>query len=363
MYSINRKSNNKFSKVAKQKGYKFIMSDESINCYGFRVLTDGIDLSAFEKNPVAFWNHRSDDRWKEGQDMPVGKWTSFEKVNGQLIGWLEIDDSDDIGKRLKAKIEGGFVCAVSIHFDPIELSESPEYLLAGQTRPTLTKSLLLECSPVGLPANMNAVKLNMKGGGSIQLNSNTTAIELDSVLPQIKSINNVNMKKEIKTMLGLAENATEEQVETAIKELQNKAEKVAEVKTEATTPSALSSADSEELKKLKAERISSLVNGAKDAKKISEAEVETWTTLATENFDSAKKALDAMTPKEKLSNLLSRGASAQSSGAESTATKVEECEFYKLSKSNPKQLEKIQSEDEAHFNKIKDEYLMLLKSN
>lgn len=35
----------------------FVLSDESVNSYGFRVLTDGIALDNFKKNPVMLWNH------------------------------------------------------------------------------------------------------------------------------------------------------------------------------------------------------------------------------------------------------------------------------------------------------------------
>jgi len=33
----------------------FILSDESVNSYNFKVITDGIDLERFKKNPVMLY--------------------------------------------------------------------------------------------------------------------------------------------------------------------------------------------------------------------------------------------------------------------------------------------------------------------
>ena len=47
-----------------------IISTEAVNSYGSRVLTDGIDLSQYERNPVLLWMHRRS--WEPGA-MPIGK--------------------------------------------------------------------------------------------------------------------------------------------------------------------------------------------------------------------------------------------------------------------------------------------------
>ncbi len=36
---------------------RFILSDESVNCYGLRFLTAGIDIKDFVKNPVMLYMH------------------------------------------------------------------------------------------------------------------------------------------------------------------------------------------------------------------------------------------------------------------------------------------------------------------
>ena len=35
----------------------FVISDESVNSYGYIVKTDGIDITAFERNPVMLYMH------------------------------------------------------------------------------------------------------------------------------------------------------------------------------------------------------------------------------------------------------------------------------------------------------------------
>ena len=36
---------------------RIIIRDESVNCYGTWVKTDGVDISQYERNPVLLWMH------------------------------------------------------------------------------------------------------------------------------------------------------------------------------------------------------------------------------------------------------------------------------------------------------------------
>lgn len=40
---------------------RIILSDSSLNRYGYRVLTEGINLEAFKKNPVMLYMHLRDE--------------------------------------------------------------------------------------------------------------------------------------------------------------------------------------------------------------------------------------------------------------------------------------------------------------
>ena len=47
----------------------FVLHDESVNTYGFRMLTSGANLEEFKKNPVMLLNH--DDYSLPMREMPV----------------------------------------------------------------------------------------------------------------------------------------------------------------------------------------------------------------------------------------------------------------------------------------------------
>lgn len=189
---------------------KFILSDESINKYGFRVLSAGIDLTEFKKNPVMFYNHNR-------MSLPVGKWNNISLIDGKLVAEAEFDEDDEFAMQIKSKVEKNILNATSIGFDVLAVSEDKADLLKGQTRPTVTKSRLLEASIVDIPANGNAMKFNFNNG--VQLSGNIPQEFLNAVLPVIQ--NKPNMKK-IAAKLGLAEDATEEQIVAAIEAIDKK---------------------------------------------------------------------------------------------------------------------------------------------
>lgn len=60
-----------------------IISTEAVNSYGTRVLTSGIDLSQYERNPVLLWMHR---RAWNGKAMPIGRIENLRVEDGKLIG-------------------------------------------------------------------------------------------------------------------------------------------------------------------------------------------------------------------------------------------------------------------------------------
>ena len=170
---------------------RFILTDNSINAYGFRVLTEGINLARFKKNPILLWMHYRDegtDRWCDYK--PIGHWEDivYDKDNGTLSAVPYFDLTDDLSKQICSKVEEGTINATSIGFRIIETSEDKKYLLPGQTRATVTKSEIMECSLVDIPANANAVRLYDKNG---KVNLAASDAVLDSI-PLLK--NNKTMK-------------------------------------------------------------------------------------------------------------------------------------------------------------------------
>ena len=185
----------------------FILSDSSLNFYKFRVLTSGIDLSQFQKNPVMLYSHNL-------AMLPIGRWENMRIEGDQLKADAVFDENDEFAMQIKSKVEGGFIKGVSIGLKVLEKSDAPEVLLPGQTRETVTKCLLYETSIVNLPGNRNALKLSDENG--LRLSDQMNDVELNGVLPLIKP--HFNMKK-IALALGLSENASETEILSAIEGL------------------------------------------------------------------------------------------------------------------------------------------------
>jgi Mu-like prophage I protein len=137
----------KFKKINRQ----YVLSDSSVNVYGFRLLTSGYQLDAFRKNPIGYYMHRRDD----GIAL---KWDELHIEDDCLIGIPVINLSNERGQQICDEAENGFLNAASVgHIVVLEYSTDPEMMLPGQTGPTITKWYNKECSLVDIPGNCNAL--------------------------------------------------------------------------------------------------------------------------------------------------------------------------------------------------------------
>jgi HK97 family phage major capsid protein len=130
--------------------YTFVMASDSTDRMGDIIEIDGIDLAAFRTNPIALWGHDS--------ASPIGTWEAVRKIGGQLVGKLRLaaPGTSSLIDRLQLLIEQRILRAVSIGFRALEFSEikgSAQYGLR------FTKTELLECSLVPVPANAEALRL------------------------------------------------------------------------------------------------------------------------------------------------------------------------------------------------------------
>jgi HK97 family phage prohead protease len=205
-------------KETKEVNKTFVLSDESVNCYGFRVLTAGIDLTNFKNNPIMLWAHTRSWCDKTDTILPIGKWDNVRIEAGKLMGDAVFDMDDDFAAKIAKKVEGGFIKACSIGFEVLEKSDLPEHITIGQTRSTVTRCKLIEVSITDIPANANAVTLYDDSGKIIEL----TAESADCVIGLInnKNENNQGMKL-IALKLGLSENATEAEILAKLQDLHN----------------------------------------------------------------------------------------------------------------------------------------------
>ena len=140
-----------------------LISTERINSYGTRVLTAGIDISQYEKNPVILYMHRRGRR----EDMPIGIMTNLRVENGVLYGTPKFDDDTEEERNISKKWERGTLRMLSAGLDVLEWSEDPAMLVAGQTRPTVTKSKLIEVSVVDIGSNDDALQVGLYHEGKL----------------------------------------------------------------------------------------------------------------------------------------------------------------------------------------------------
>ena len=170
----------------------FVISDESVNSYGYIVKTDGIDTTAFERNPVMLYMHE--------RKTVVGRWENIRKDGKRLLADAVFDESTELGRTVKQQVENGFLRSASIGVDIVEEKD-----INGVR--TITKSVLFEVSIVDIPANKNALKLYRKG------NRQRLALEVPEKVEDLRGA--------IISLLGLDEGVTDEDIITEIQNLLN----------------------------------------------------------------------------------------------------------------------------------------------
>lgn len=243
----------------------FLVSDESINSHGFRVLTKGIQLKNFKKNPVGFFNHNTGGScWSPDPNYtgPVIRWEDIEADGDKLYANPIFDENDPTGKMLADKVANDFIRAASIGFRIIETSNDPALMEKGQQYPTVTKCELLEISVVDIPANKNALALYDDEGKRIELNDDVVSVTLSARLPketkeQLSNQTNTAMSKLTDAIKNLFNAAKEADVELSDKSstetiVEQPQEQLAEKDKQITTLQADNKKLTDELTTLKA---------------------------------------------------------------------------------------------------------------
>lgn len=127
------------------KSKRYRLSDDSINSYGYSVLTSGINISRVKNGLVpALLNHSS--------DQPIGTWQKVMRRKGELIGTLELNEDLKDTKQAKALIDGPGTIGVSIGIGDVEFNDDYTQIV---------KSTLYEASITPTPSNGNAHELHV----------------------------------------------------------------------------------------------------------------------------------------------------------------------------------------------------------
>ena len=257
------------------------ISNDSLNSYGTRVLTSGMNVEQYCRNPVLLYQHERGNVIGYVKDLKV--------ENDEVTGELMFDCASELSKRCKKQYEFGSLRMVSVGIDILELSDDKQHLVQGQTSPTITKSKLFEVSLVDIGANDDAIVLQ-KDGKRITLGKDG-----ECPLPLLNNNNFQNPEqmdqKKLALSLGLPETADEAAINAAIEELKTAKAENADLKKDKDT--------------LTLERITNAVEDAVKEKRLAEDKKSDFIELGKKiGLDELKKVLAAMTPQVKLSQTI-----------------------------------------------------------
>ena len=306
-------------------GKRVRISNDSLNSYGFRVLTSGLDVAQYNRNPVLLYMHE--------RGNVVGYVKDLKVENNEVTGELMFDCASELSQRCKKQFEFGSLRMVSAGLEILETSEDKDLLVAGQTRPTITKSKLFEVSIADVGANDDALVLQRNG------KMITLGRDGDCDLPLL---NNNNKQKKTEEMenktialqLGLPETATDAEISAKLTELnQLKEQNVSLLK---------------EKESLTLVNITSLVTQAIAEKRLEEKDKDQFVELGKKiGTEELEKTLKAMHPSVKLSSVLGHQG----------GVPAREQNFTKLSEVPADQIAVLRSENPEEYKRLyKAEY-------
>lgn len=305
-------------------GKRVRISNDRLNSYGFRVLTSGMDVEQYNRNPVLLYMHE--------RGNVVGYVKDLKVENEEVTGELMFDCASELSERCQKQFEFGSLRMVSAGLEVIETSEDAEVLVPGQTRPTITKSRLFEVSVADVGANDDAIVLE-KNGKRITLGK-------DGVCDLPLLNNNQSGKKMeqkfIALQLGLAETATE-------KEINEKLAQLIALQQENETLKA-------EAQKLNEVRIVQLVDTAIAEKRLETQHKEQFVKLGGQiGAEELERTLKAMKPQVKLSTMLGHHGSSPTPNGEKTYTKLSEVPAEELVKMRAENVEEYKKLYKAEY--------------
>lgn len=191
-----------------------IISTSRLNSQGFRMLTSGVEIESYKKNPILLWMHMRPYRGTTDEVLPLGIVENIRIKGDTLLGELKFDGTDDFSKEIERKWDAGTLRAVSVGATVIEQSTDPSVVLPSQQYATITKWKLDEVSVVDLPANEDAIAL------SFEVNQNFVTLSKGNIQNFLNPINQTKNMNSIAVKLGLTPEAAEGDILQAIENLQ-----------------------------------------------------------------------------------------------------------------------------------------------
>lgn len=266
----------------KEKTKTFVLTDESVNGYRYRVLTSGISREQFLRNPVMLYSH-------EYGLLPIGTWENVREEGGRLLADAKFDEGDSFALEVKRKVEKGILRCCSIGFNILAVDESEEMKLPGQELPTVTKAELLECSICAIGANRNAMRLSEGEAKTEAVVKPGCRMTLTMVQGEKTSTNPLNSS------------SMTEQERQQMETLQNQ---VTQLTNERNTLTQERDSARQELQAVRDAEIEALLSGAVKDGRIGEGDKAAWKEMLKLTPENAKAALAKLNPRTSLSQML-----------------------------------------------------------
>lgn len=166
-------------------GRKFVLSDNSVNVYGFKLLSEGCELDRFRANPIGYYRHGKLDKKADGV---LVKWADVQLEGEQITGYPVINMDHPRGQRTVNEVNDGFLNAASvggITFIECDLEDNPEDkenpLLVGK------RWYFKESSLVETPGNQGAVSAQLE-------DEDGNEVSLEDLRKQFVRIKNKHMR-------------------------------------------------------------------------------------------------------------------------------------------------------------------------
>ncbi|NJN27159.1 MAG: hypothetical protein HC819_14865 [Cyclobacteriaceae bacterium] len=310
----------------------FILHDESVNTYGYRMLTAGADLAQFKKNPAMFFQHND-------YDVPIGRWENLRVEGSKILADAVFDMDDEFARTIAGKVDRGFLKMASIGAWPLEFNDSPALMITGQQEPTITKWRLREASVVSIGANHNAVALYDEQGKII---SEPQLVQLkDRIIKKPE-----NKMKEIAIALKLADTASEQEVLVKLNELQGANATLAQEK--ADLEGRVKTLSDAEAARLKAEAAAMVDAAILDGRINADGKAQ-MLSLFDKDHTAAKSVLENMPKRVRLSGQV-EGKNTQLNGREDWT-------YMDWAKKDAKGLNDMRLKDNAAFVALRTQYV------
>jgi hypothetical protein len=265
---------------------EFQLSDSSVNCYGFRLLTSGYLIDEYKSNPIGYYMHDRDSG-------VVVRWEDLKVDGDKVLGKPVINMSNPRGQQTVDEIENKFLNGASVgHIVVLEWSDDPKMKLPGQIGPTATKWFNRETSVVDVPGNFGSLALFDKDGNPINLadfkNQSQSIITMKQIFLTAEQITKLNLKAD----------PTQADVDTAIDNLRAEVAKVPDLQSKLTAAENAKKKAEDDLaalnKTVNEKRVNDLVAAALTDKKITKEAGEKLKVDYKNNADGLESLIAAL---------------------------------------------------------------------